>query len=223
MRFARWPVWTMLALAVVTTGCATGRMSEQTSRPERRGLFAMLGEGRAPSSAYREAQEAEAEAINRGHARPPFQLSWPLAQLAVTSPFGNRNRDFHEGVDFRASRGTAVFAAHGGRVVYSGSQIRGYGRMVVIKGAQGVSTVYAHNSRLLVKKGARVKEGQKIALSGNTGRSSGPHLHFEVRQGTQALDPMAWLSGRRKPARAPVRMAKPSGSRSLQARRDQLR
>jgi len=117
-------------------------------------------------------------------------LSWPLKKVQVTSNFGERGGDPHEGIDLRASTGTPVFAAHEGLVLYSGSGISGYGKLVVLKSSSGISTVYGHHSRLFVRKGQRVRRGQRIALSGSTGRSSGPHVHFEVRLGLKPVDPM---------------------------------
>ncbi len=117
--------------------------------------------------------------------------NWPLRDSQLTSSYGYRGSDHHDGVDLRASRKTPVYAVGPGVVLYSSDRIRGYGKMVVIRHEDELSTVYAHNDKLLVKKGARVDGGQLIALSGNTGRSSGPHVHFEVRKGTLALDPVA--------------------------------
>ena len=119
-----------------------------------------------------------------------LSLRWPLKQVEVTSGFGRRGSEFHEGVDLHAKTGTPVFAAQDGRVIYAGSKIRGYGRLIVIKHDHGISTVYAHNSKILVKHGDHVKLGQKIAISGKSGKVSGPHLHFEVRKGVAAVDPI---------------------------------
>jgi murein DD-endopeptidase MepM/ murein hydrolase activator NlpD len=115
---------------------------------------------------------------------------WPLKHIEVTSPYGRRGREFHEGVDLRAKVGTPVYAAGNGVVLYAASRIRGYGRMVVIRHDSGLSTVYAHNSRLLVKQGQKVRQGQLVAYSGNTGHTRGPHLHFEVRNGLSPLNPL---------------------------------
>jgi len=86
-----------------------------------------------------------------------------------------------------------VVAANDGKVLYAGRKIAGYGNMVVIRHGFGFSTVYAHNSKLMVRRGQRVKCGQRIALSGATGKASGPHLHFELRHGTEAVDPFKVL------------------------------
>jgi len=81
-------------------------------------------------------------------------------------------------------------------VVYAGQRLRGYGRMVILRHAHNVFTAYAHNQRLLVYKGQQVKQGAIIARVGHSGRASGPHLHFEVRLGTTAVDPLAYLPHR---------------------------
>ena len=117
---------------------------------------------------------------------------WPLKKVQVTSEYGRRDGRYHEGVDLRAKVGTPVYAVDDGTVSHSG-KLSGYGRMVVVRHAGGLFSVYAHHSRNLVKKGEKVKRGQKIALSGNSGRSSGPHLHFEVRKGVAAVDPLRIL------------------------------
>lgn len=130
---------------------------------------------------------------------------WPLSHITITSEFGKRRGgEFHEGMDLRAAPGTPVLAAHAGRVIYAGNKIRGYGKLVVIKDRQGYSTVYAHNSKLLVIAGQVVKAGQRVALSGSTGSSRGPHVHFEIRKGVAAQNPRSFLEG--KPALAEVKV-----------------
>ena len=119
--------------------------------------------------------------------------NWPLDELVVTSGFGKRGKKKHEGIDFRANIGTKVYSVAQGRVVYSSQRISGYGQMVVVRHDDGLVSVYAHLSKRLVKKGDKVRKGQKLALSGNSGRSSGPHLHFELRDGSQPFDPMGLL------------------------------
>ena len=76
------------------------------------------------------------------------------------------------------------------------AQVFGYGKMIVIKHSQGIATVYGHNSKLLVERGDEVQQGQRIALSGSSGRSNGPHLHFEVRDGVLSVDPLEVLPSR---------------------------
>ncbi len=122
-----------------------------------------------------------------------LDLQWPLASVEVSSHFGQRGRSFHEGIDLRAKVGTEVRAAQAGRVLYASSKIRGYGKMIVIRHAGKLATIYAHNSTLLVKRGDYVHQGQEIARTGNTGHSTGPHLHFEVRRDVAALNPLQVL------------------------------
>ena len=117
----------------------------------------------------------------------------PLHDLEVTSFFGERGDEFHEGIDFKAARGSQVFAVQSGQVIYSGARIKGYGQLVVLKHPSGLVTIYAHNTKNLVPKGMTVQKGQLIAYSGESGRASGPHLHFEIRRGVVAIDPMSVL------------------------------
>jgi len=127
---------------------------------------------------------------------PPARLRWPVEAPRITSLFGSRWGRQHEGIDLQAPIGTPVVAADGGEVVYSGNTVRGYGNMIVLKHADGLMTVYAHNSVLLVKVGAVVRAGERIALSGQSGHASGPHVHFEVRRAEIPRDPLQFLPGR---------------------------
>jgi murein DD-endopeptidase MepM/ murein hydrolase activator NlpD len=113
----------------------------------------------------------------------------------VTSLFGARWGRPHEGIDLVAPVGTPVIAADGGEVVYAGNTVRGYGNMVVLRHRDDLMTVYAHNSVLLVKVGAIVQAGDRIALSGQSGHATGPHVHFEVRRGQTPRDPLQFLPG----------------------------
>ncbi len=124
-------------------------------------------------------------------------LSWPLKRGAVTSTFGRRNGRHHDGIDIGAPRGTPIRAAADGKVVFSGWGPTGYGLMVIIKHPNHLTTLYAHNSKNWVRKNAQVKKGQRIASVGSTGRSTGPHLHFEVRNDTHPKNPLIYLPARR--------------------------
>ncbi|TLS78199.1 M23 family metallopeptidase [Mariprofundus erugo] len=120
------------------------------------------------------------------------KLLWPVKGV-VTSRFGHRGSRMHDGIDIGVPEGTAVHAAGSGEVVYSDSRISGYGRLIIIRHGRDLFTAYAHNQRNLVRKGDRVRAGDVIARAGHTGRASGPHLHFEVRQGSTPVDPLAYL------------------------------
>jgi lipoprotein NlpD len=123
-------------------------------------------------------------------------LIWPT-KGTLTSSFGKRNGRKHEGIDIAAPKGTPIYSAADGEVVFSGWGPTGYGKMVIIKHLHHLTTVYAHNSKILVKKGVRVKQGQTISLMGSTGRSTGPHLHFEVRNDTEPKNPIKYLPTKR--------------------------
>jgi Peptidase family M23 len=122
----------------------------------------------------------------------------PLNDAFMGSRFGSRSDPFtgrtamHEGLDFSAPTGTPILAAGGGQVITAGSH-SSYGNHIDIAHGNGLVTRYAHASKLLVKEGDIVKQGQKIAEVGSTGRSTGSHLHFEVRVNEEAQDPLKYL------------------------------
>jgi murein DD-endopeptidase MepM/ murein hydrolase activator NlpD len=117
---------------------------------------------------------------------------WPLQQGRVSSGYGWRGRRMHRGVDIAAPSGTPIFVVEGGTVIRS-KYVRGYGRLVEIRHGDLYTTRYGHNSKNLVSAGERVRKGQIIALVGSTGRSTGPHVHFEVRQAGVAINPVKYL------------------------------
>jgi len=130
---------------------------------------------------------------SRGLVAGPF--SWPLVG-AITSTFGMREGRPHEGIDIAAEEGTPIRAAASGRVVFAGP--RGtYGLAVIIEHGGGLSTLYAHCSRIMVEVGDSVGTSTVIALAGNTGNSRGPHLHLEVLKNGVPLDPLALLEQER--------------------------
>ena len=118
-------------------------------------------------------------------------LSWPIAGQ-ITSKYGPRRGSFHDGLDISAPLGTPILAAASGEVIYSGA-LRGYGNLVILRHSDGYVTVYAHTQKNLVQEGERVRRGQVIARVGQTGRASGPHLHFEVRKDNLARNPLRYL------------------------------
>jgi murein DD-endopeptidase MepM/ murein hydrolase activator NlpD len=119
-------------------------------------------------------------------------LQWPvLAQ--VSSPFGVRDDHPHTGIDLPVPEGTPVVAACDGVVTYADDKVRGYGELVIVDHGAALTTMYAHNSTLLVHVGDRISRGQAIARSGQTGNARGPHVHFELRLHDRAIDPMPHL------------------------------
>ena len=125
-------------------------------------------------------------------------MQWPLSG-PITSPFGMRpnpfgggNIEFHPGIDIGVAVGTTVSAAAAGRVIIAG-WVSGYGNYVAIDHGGGMSTGYGHLSQFFVSVGQDVQRGQAIGASGNTGRSTGPHLIFEVRRNGSPIDPNPFL------------------------------
>lgn len=165
-----------------------------------------LEEKRKAEEAARKRIEEErrkaAEASNSTYANysgGSGQMSWPISgYYNITSLYGNRfhpifkTNKFHAGIDIGAPLGTPITAAKSGIVIYSGWQ-GGYGNCVMISHGDGLVTLYGHHSKNLVSVGQYVEVGQKIALCGSTGYSTGPHLHFEVRVNGSTTNPLNWL------------------------------
>ena len=123
---------------------------------------------------------------------PDSRIQWPTAGV-LSSGFGLRGGRFHGGIDISGERGTPIVAADDGVVMYSGHGPDGYGNAVMLDHGNGLATLYAHNERNVVRQGERVRRGQTVALMGDTGRASGTHVHFEVHQHGQLVDPLRWL------------------------------
>jgi murein DD-endopeptidase MepM/ murein hydrolase activator NlpD len=142
--------------------------------------------------------ELEAKLLQQSVLKDTLPNNSPITAAYNSSSFGwrldpfNGHKAFHEGLDFPANTGDPIYAAAGG-IVSASEQTPDYGKIVKIDHGSGLETRYAHASRLLVKAGDRVEKGQKIAEVGNTGRSTGPHLHYEIRLNGNALDPRKYL------------------------------
>lgn len=117
---------------------------------------------------------------------------WP-ARGRVIAGFGANGGN--EGINIAVPEGTPVKATEAGTVTYAGSEVKGYGNLVLIKHENGYVSAYAHNGSLNVKRGEQVKRGHVIATSGQTGNVTSPQLHFEIRKGAQPVDPMKYLGG----------------------------
>jgi murein DD-endopeptidase MepM/ murein hydrolase activator NlpD len=126
-----------------------------------------------------------------------LSFRWPLKRAKLTSGFGRRSGRRHEGIDLASPSGTKIRAAEGGKVIHVG-WLGDYGKVVILKHSGDYRTVYAHARKLLVKKGRFVERGDKIAEVGSTGRSTGPHLHFEIRRRNAPKDPLLYLPKRKK-------------------------
>jgi murein DD-endopeptidase MepM/ murein hydrolase activator NlpD len=123
-------------------------------------------------------------------------LRWPVHGKVIAA-FGTKSAggQTNDGIDVAVPENTPVKAADDGVVAYAGSELKGYGNLVLVRHPSGYVTAYAHAKELLVKKGDPIKRGQVIAKSGQTGNVEAPQLHFEVRKGTAPIDPMQFLGG----------------------------
>jgi lipoprotein NlpD len=149
----------------------------------------------APSGRVRSPGGSPGSRGGKGVSKPPpatrGMLDWPLRGV-LYGRFGKKGREPHDGIDLAAPAGTPVKTAQEGTVVYAGEQ-RGYGLIVIVQHTNGLITLYAHNRDLRVKTGQTVRRSQVIATVGESGRTSGPHLHFEVRRDGKPVDPLDYL------------------------------
>lgn len=120
------------------------------------------------------------------------KMVWPVEDPGYTSRYGKRGNRMHEGLDIGCARGTIIYAAEKG-VVEKSRWYGAMGKTIVLRHENGLQTWYGHNSSLLVKEGDVIEKGQIISYSGNTGRSTGPHLHFEVRYNHISMNPEDFL------------------------------
>ena len=131
----------------------------------------------------------DAKAVASDEGRPEFR--WP-ARGRIIQGFTSGGND---GINIAVPEGTQVKAAEGGVVAYAGSELKGYGNLVLIRHPNGFVSAYAHNGELDVKRGDQVKRGQTIAKSGQSGNVGSPQLHFELRKGSTPVDPTRYLAG----------------------------
>ena len=135
-------------------------------------------------------------AVPKPPPRSVGRFAWPL-RGPVLSRFGPKPGGQHnDGINIAAAQGAPVRAAENGVVAYVGNELRGFGKLLLLRHAEGWMTAYAHNNALLVRLGETVKRGQLIARAGSSGNVDRPQLHFEIRRGTSAVDPHRYLSRR---------------------------
>lgn len=143
---------------------------------------------------------ARTDDVSTGTINPPprsasatDKLRWPVHGRIITG-FGQRNDGTHnDGINLAVPQGTAVHAAEAGSVAYAGSELKGYGNLILVRHDNGWVTAYAHNEQLMVKRGDKVQRGQVIAKAGRTGSVDQPQVHFELRQGSKPVDPVPFL------------------------------
>lgn len=157
------------------------RLSDETQLKTGQRLFIPGAEKVLDVGVYKPAEE-----------QPLEDFIWPVKNR-ITSLYGGRWGRKHAGVDIASPMGTPVKAAKSGRVLLAKNTYGGYGRLVIIDHGDGITTRYAHNSKILVKKGQVVEQGDAIAKVGSTGHSTGPHLHFEIRKKNKPQNPLYYL------------------------------
>lgn len=123
-----------------------------------------------------------------------LHLRWPVQSPRITQGFktGDR-RHRHQGIDLGGTKNTPIYAAHDGKVIYTGRGFHGYGKLIIVESPYGYATFYAHLNTINTKEGKFVTAGEKIGGMGRTGRATGVHLHFEVRIAEVAVNPLSYL------------------------------
>lgn len=175
---------------------STAAALEKMQQEQERELRSLLETKQRLAEEKRKVQEQKPE-NDLPPLRKPGRLAWPL-RGKITSPFGTRvhpvfkTKMRHTGIDIDGNMGDPVKAAGTGEVIFAGV-LRGYGQIVILDHGGGLSTVYGHLSRILVREDQRVQSGHVLGKVGSTGTSTGPHLHFEVRQNGDARDPLKYL------------------------------
>lgn len=181
------------------------QIMEARKQDRKKVLASAMGDKEAAERAYQELMETSRriEQMLRNSRRPSGPagstgaLMWPI-NGPITSEFGWRTHPiygtarYHSGLDIGADEGDPVAAADGGIVIHAG-WLGGYGYAVIIQHSDSISTLYGHNSQLLVSEGQQVRKGEIIALAGSTGDSTGPHVHFEVRENGTPVSPWNYL------------------------------
>jgi murein DD-endopeptidase MepM/ murein hydrolase activator NlpD len=136
------------------------------------------------------AEPGEKERENFAYKKLNF--AWPV-EGKITDTFYDTESKRHQGVDIPSPLGTPIKASSFGTVIYSSNTIKGYGNLIILRHSEEFVTVYAHNQMNLVEEGGWVERGQIIGKVGQTGRATGPHLHFEIRRNNKAVDPLMFL------------------------------
>jgi murein DD-endopeptidase MepM/ murein hydrolase activator NlpD len=137
--------------------------------------------------------QSPVKAADATNALPTFR--WPVRGRVITAYGAKTNGKQNDGINVAVPEGTPVKAAEDGVVAYSGNELKGYGNLILVRHSNGYVTAYAHASELMVKRGDTIKRGQVIAKSGQTGEVGSPQLHFEIRKGSSAVDPLQFLNG----------------------------
>ena len=176
------------SVSATPTRRATPSASSSSSRGQ---TTASRASSSRQASASRSTPPAAAASRSASASAPQF--IWPVRGKIVSTFGAKADGNYNDGVNIAVAAGTPVKAAAGGVVAYAGNELRGFGNLVLLRHAGGYMTAYGHNSAILVSRDEKVSQGQEIAKVGATGSVSSPQLHFEVRKGTKALNPVTVL------------------------------
>lgn len=181
-----------------------GKTSTQPVRVASRGSAIPLPHskpGRSPAPASRAARPAKRKKLPERKASLPAprpmtgnQFRWPVRGRVVSGFGAKPNGKHNDGINVAVPLGTSVKAAENGVVAYAGNELEGYGNLVLIRHANNWVSAYAHNDELVVKRGDEVRRGQIIGKAGKTGTVSQPQVHFELRKGSQPVDPLKYMA-----------------------------
>lgn len=138
-------------------------------------------------------KQSQKTTVQKIAARSSSKFSWPVRGKILSGYGSKTNGLFNDGVNIKASRGATVAAAENGLVAYAGNEVKGMGNLVIIQHSDGWMTVYAHMESMSVRRGHKVSVGQKIGTVGTSGKVDQPQLHFEIRKGTRAYNPINYL------------------------------
>jgi len=178
----------VIAQAAPVSAPPATKLAAVTSDPQQKARLAQTASVEEAS-----ASETPVKASEATGALPTFR--WPVRGKVITGYGAKTNGKSNDGINLAVPEGTPVKAAEDGVVAYSGNELKGYGNLVLVRHSNGYVTAYAHASELLVKRGDTIKRGQIIAKSGQSGEVGSPQLHFEIRKGSNPVDPLQFLNG----------------------------
>lgn len=171
------------------TTVATGSPSKNTSSKKSAKTAAVSKTTKKATSA----PVAPRKTVSVPRSQSKKRFMWPVKGKVISSFGTTQKKKQNDGINIAAPKGTVVKAADSGTVGYAGNQLKGYGNLILIRHNNGWMTAYAHNDKITVKKGQKVKKGQAIATVGRTGNVTTPQLHFEIRYKTKVVDPKKYL------------------------------
>jgi murein DD-endopeptidase MepM/ murein hydrolase activator NlpD len=190
-------IFTCILAVFVASSCSTSTTSISRKLSPRAPASDSISMAEEEEDTSQEDIEDLIPAVTQSVNEPKVTLSfdWPVDDARLTRGFMPKKRRPHYGLDLAAPKGTSIYTAHAGMVVYVGRDFRGFGKMVLVESGFGWATIYAHLDRFMVREGQILKKGDLVGLMGRTGRATGVHLHFEIRKNKAPVDPLLYLPG----------------------------